>query len=111
MPPGRVVGQQADGEGAEAHQRHGDQEGVLAADQVAEAAEEQRAEWPDGEAGGKGEQGEDECRRRIDAGEELRREDRGERAVDVEVVPLEHGAERRGEDDHPLLGGHRAFLI
>ena len=35
----------------------------------------------------------------------------GERAVDVEVVPLEHGAERRGEDDHPLLGGHRAFLI
>ena len=38
-------------------------------------------------------------------------EERAERAVDVEVVPLEHGAERRGEDDHPLLGGHRAFLI
>src|SRR4051812_49156362 len=109
--PGRVVGQQADGERAEAHQRHGDQEGVLAADQVAEAAEEQRAEWPDGEAGGEGEQGEDERRRRIDAGEELRGEDRRERAVDVEVVPLEHGTERRGEYDHPFLGGHRAFLV
>ena len=109
--PGGVIGQQADGERAEAHQRHGDEEGVFAADQVAEPAEEQRAERPDRETGGKGEQGEDERRRRIDAGEELRGEDRSERAVDVEVVPLENGAERRGEDDQPLLGCHRSFLI
>ncbi len=107
--PGRVVGQQADAEGAKAHQRHGDKEGVLAADEVAEPAEEQRAERPYREAGGEREQREDEGRGLIDAGEVLRGEDRRERAVDVEVVPLEHGAERRGEDDLPLLGRHRAL--
>ena len=39
------------------------EEGVLAADQVAEPAEEQRAERADREASGKGEQREDERRR------------------------------------------------
>ena len=34
----------------------------------------------------------------VHAGEELLGDDRGQRAVQVEVVPLEHGAERRGED-------------
>ena len=32
--------------------------------------------------------------------------ERAERAVDVKVVPLEHGAERRGEDHEPLFAGH-----
>ena len=41
-------------------------------------------------------------------GEEVFRQEHAERAVDVEVVPLEHGAERRGEDDHPLFAGHAA---
>ena len=42
---------------------------------VAEPAEEQRAERAHRKAGGEGEQGEDESRRRRDAGEELRREE------------------------------------
>ena len=54
------------------------EEGVFAADQVAEPAEEQRAERAHRKAGGEGEQREDEAGRRVDAGEELRR--RGSRA-------------------------------
>ena len=53
---------------------HGDEEGVFAADDVAETAEEQRAERTHGKAGGEGEQGEDEGGGRTDAGEELLRQ-------------------------------------
>ena len=92
--PGRVGRQHADQEGAETHQRHGDEEGVFAADDVAQPSENERAERPHREAGGEGEQSEDEGRRRVDAGEEFAGENDAERAVDVKVVPLEHGAER-----------------
>jgi hypothetical protein len=109
--PRGIIGQQADAKCAQPHQRHGDEEGVFAADQVAESAEEQGSERPHRKSGGKGEQGKDEGRRRIDAGKELRGENRSERAVDVEIVPLENCAERRCEDDQPLLGCHRSFLI
>ena len=79
--------------------------------EVAEPAEEQRAERAHRKTGGEGEQREDESRRRIDAGKELRGQNGRQRAVDIEVVPLEYCAERRSEDDHPLLGCHRSFLI
>src|SRR5262249_3173907 len=42
--------------------------------------------------------------------EEQRREERRERGIEVEIVPLEHGAERGREDDQALLarrGGSR----
>ena len=41
--------------------------------------------------------------RRVHAREELLADDRGERAVQVEVVPLEDRAERRREDDGALF--------
>ena len=47
----------------------------------------------------------------VEGGEELRADDRGERAVEVEVVPFEDGAERRGEDDLLLLPRHRPHLF
>src|SRR5207342_2917769 len=119
----RVTRQQADQEGRRAHDHDGDQEGVLAPDQVAESAEHQRAERPHRETGGEGEQGEDEGAGFIQATEELLGDDRGERTVQVEVVPLEYGAQRRGED-HFLVtlrehacgrgdgrGGHRRFPL
>ena len=71
-----------------------DQEGRLAADHVADAAEEQRAERTHGEAGGEGEQREDEADIGRHVGEEVFRQKGAERAVDVEVVPLKNGAER-----------------
>ena len=82
------------------------EEGVFAADEVAEPAEEQRAERTHRKTGGEGEQREDESRGRSDAGEELRRQNRGERSVDIEVVPLENCAERRGEDHKLFFARH-----
>src|SRR6185312_11661414 len=91
---GRVGRQQTDKKGADTHQRHGDEEGVLAADDVTEPAEKQRTEWAHRKTGGESEQREDESRRRIDAGKELRRQNGRQRSVDIEVVPLEYCAKR-----------------
>src|SRR6185369_5704209 len=44
----REARQQADQERRAAHHHDGDEEGVLAADQVADASEDQRTEWPHG---------------------------------------------------------------
>src|SRR5262249_757170 len=69
----RGVGrQQSNEESTDAHQSHCDDEGVLAADKVAEPAEEQRAERAHGKTGCEGEQCEDEGRCRIYARKELR---------------------------------------
>jgi hypothetical protein len=103
--------QQSDEERANAHERHCDDERILAADDVAEPSEKERAKRANGEAGGERKQREDESRRRIDPGKELRRENRRQRSVDIKIVPLENGAERRGENDHPFLGGHCAFAV
>src|SRR5690606_1634128 len=93
----------------EAHDADGDEEGVLAADAVAEAAEEGRAERPHEEAGGEGQQREDHARGRVDAAEELLGDDGRERPVEVEVVPLEDGAQARGEDDLLVACGELAL--
>jgi hypothetical protein len=89
----RIGRQQADQEGAQAHQSHRHQEGVLPADQVTDAAKQQRAERADRKSGREREQREDESRGRVDARKELLGENHAERAVNVEVVPFEHGAE------------------
>ena len=102
-PDRRVRGQHADDRGRAAHDEDGDEEGVLAADEVAEAAEDDRAERAHREAGREREQREDERARLVQRGEELLADDRGERAVQVEVVPLEDRPEGRREDDLLLL--------
>ena len=101
-----VAGNHADEEGADAHQGHRDQEGVFASDHVAEATEDQRAKRADGEAGRKGEQRKDEADIRRHVGEEVFGKERAQRSVDVEVVPLENGAERGSENDLSLLSRH-----
>ena len=55
---------------AAAHQADGDEERALAAEPVADDAEDQRAERPEGEAGGEQRQRGDERRGRLEAGEE-----------------------------------------
>ena len=90
---GRVGGEQPDKERADAHQCHCDDERVFTANDVAEPSEEQRAKRSDGETSSEGKQREDESRRWIDAGKELRRKNWRQRAVDVKIVPLEHSAE------------------
>ena len=49
-----VAGQQADRKGRQAHQRHRHQEGIFAADQIADPTENERAKRPHRETGGEG---------------------------------------------------------
>ena len=103
---GRSVGQQADNEGRQAHDQNGDEEGVFAADDVADAPEYDGAEGADQEAGGERQQREDIAGRRRIGREELRADDRRQRSVEIEVVPFENGAERRGENDETFVLRH-----
>jgi hypothetical protein len=106
-----VAGQQADHEGRQAHQQHGDQEGVLAAPQVAQPAEHQGPERPHREAGGEGQQGENIAGGLVDPREEMLGDIGGQRAVEVEVVPLEHRADRGGSDDQGVLAPDGATVL
>ena len=97
------VAEKADGHGRKTHDRHGDEEGAFAAHAIADAAEEQRTEGAHEEAGCKGQQRKDEACRLADAGEEMGRDDRGERAEYEEVIPLENRAGCRCRHDEPHL--------
>ena len=96
-----IGGKQADEHGGEAHHDEAEHQQFLTADAVAEMAEDNAAERPGNEAdriGGEGEQRADE---RVEAGEEqLVEDERGRRAVEEEIVPLD------GRADH--AGGHDA---
>ena len=106
--PGRVTGQQSDQEGRRSHDRDRDQERVLAAHDVPDPAEDHRPERAHREAGRKGQQRHDELRGGRQRSEELLAHDGRQRAEYVEVVPLEHRAQRRGEDDFAFFRRHRS---
>ena len=88
-----IAGQHADQEGRKAHDHDGDQEGVLASDQIAETAKHERAERTNREAGSERHQRENERSSRVHAREKVRRDDRRERTIQVKVVPLEYRAQ------------------
>ena len=67
----------------------GGNEGVLAAQTIAEHPEHDRPNGPDHEAHAEGGQGKQEAGRRTCLRKEKLAEKHGEGAVDVEVVPLE----------------------
>ena len=95
--------QETDQRRATAHHDNGDEEGVLAADEITDAPEYHRADRTDDETGGqRAERREHRCRRIIRR-KQHRAHEYGKRAVDEEIVPLEHGAECRGENDLPLF--------
>ena len=86
-------GQQADGEAGHAHQADGQDQDHLAAEPVADVAEDNAAERPGGEAHTVGGEGGDDGAALAQRGEEERPEDQGRgQAVDVEVVVLQGGA-------------------
>src|SRR5215510_5255541 len=97
-------GQQTDREGREAHDHDRDEECVLATDEVADAAEEQRTERTHEEPSGVRTQRAHELRRGIHLWKEQTCKEGCENCVKVEVVPLENGAERRGYNDLSHLG-------
>ena len=94
-------GQQPDREGRAAHHQQRDDQQLLAADPVAEVAEDQGADRPGEEARPRRCAKAAGCRRtRRLLGEEQGREDeRGGRAVEEEVVPLDRGADDARADD------------
>ena len=73
---GLIRGQQADAGRGHAHEHDGDEEGVLAPDEIPEAAEHERAERPHEKPCGERQQREDEPGGLVDAREELPRDDR-----------------------------------
>ena len=89
---------QADRAGAERHAGQRDEEGVFAADPIAHPAEHEGAQRTNQEAGGEQRDGAQQRRDRMRLFEEFHRQDRGEAAENVEVVPLDDVAARRGGD-------------
>lgn len=103
---GVVGGQQADEEAGAAHQAHGEQQHVLAAQAVAEVSEDDAADGAGHISGGEGAERGDRAHGGVGAGEEQFAEDeRGDGAVDEEVVELDGGAEQSGEGDSAELAG------
>src|SRR3989449_886084 len=83
----------------QAHAGQRDDEGVLPADLVTEPAEDERPQGPDQEADREDRHRAEEGGHRVALLEELDGEDRGQAPEDVEVVPLDDVAHRRGDDD------------
>ena len=91
--------QHADQRGGAAHDDQRHEERVLPPDQVADATEEQRPERADDEPDREGHQVDDQREQVVARRVKQRRDDRGERPEDVEVVPLDHRP-RGGGGDH-----------
>ena len=108
---GVVARQQADHEGRETHDRHGDEEGIFAADEIAEATEEQRAEGTHGKARGKAEEHEDELRGVVRTRHEGGGNVGGQRSCEIEIIPFEDSPGGRGKNDLALLCRHGAVFF
>jgi hypothetical protein len=99
--------QQSDAERTEPHHRHGDHQHRLAADAVAEMAEQDAADRAGEKAGRVCAERRQRAGQRIDVREEQAVEDQGRRgAIDQKVVPFDDGADRSGKHH----GGHRPLL-
>ncbi|KAG1254690.1 hypothetical protein G6F65_016942 [Rhizopus arrhizus] len=107
---GRIGGQQADQHRDRAHHDQRDHQGFLAADLVADVAEDRAAQRPGEEAHrerAQGGQGSVEARGRRE--KEFAEHQRGSGGVDVEVVPLDHGTDESGGGRAHRLVPRRRF--
>src|SRR4029077_10650920 len=102
----RRIRQQANDEGRQTHDEDGNEEGVFAADDIADTPEHDGAEGTNEEAGREGEKREDIAGRRRIGREELRTDNAGERPIKVEVIPFENGTERRSKDNEAFVLRH-----
>ena len=94
--------------GGDAHQRNGNEKGVLAPQLVAEEAEQHRAQRAKAEPHREPGPDQQQLQGNVVGGEERLADQRGERAIDEEVEPFEDRARRRGGDDQAHVG--RAWL-
>src|SRR6185437_6947665 len=96
---GVVGGQQADADGGDAHGEQGDDQGGLAADAVAEMAEEGRTDGASKERDAKSGQGVEARRSGISRREEEAGKDENRRGgEDVEIEELDGGADEAGDE-------------
>ena len=100
---GGVARQQADQEGRAAHDAHGDEKRMLRPTRSPRRPNTSAPNGRHGEPGGECRQCEDETGDLVDSGKELRGDDARQQSIEIEVVPLEDGAERRCTDDQPLV--------
>jgi hypothetical protein len=101
----RVGRQQADRERRAPHHQQADDQQLFAADPVAEVAEDQAAQRARDEPHGVGGERQHGADQRVGLGEEdVVEHERGGRAVEEEVVPLDRRADEAG-GDHPPEGG------
>ena len=98
---GRFVrGQRADQGGGKAHHQHRGDKRRLAADAVAEMAEEEGADRTREKGDAEGEESVERLRRRIGGGKErLAEHERRRRAVNVEIVEFDGGADKARHHD------------
>ena len=82
----------------DAHQRHGDEEGVFAAKSVAKKAEQDRAQGAEAKADRKPRPDKQELQGFITAREERGTDQRGQRAVNEEIIPFEDRPRATGGD-------------
>jgi hypothetical protein len=98
-----VRGDESDQARRDAHQHEGDGQYPLAADLVAEVAEEDSAERADDESDGeRGEGGEGPGDGALTGEEDLAEDERGHRGEQIEVEPLERRADHNGRADFAL---------
>ena len=90
---------QSDRAGAESHADERQNEGVLAADAVSHPAEHERPQRTDQEAGGEQRDRAEQSGDGVALIEELDRQDRGQAAENIEIIPFDDVASRRGCDD------------
>jgi hypothetical protein len=94
----REAGQQADRDGRQPHQHHGEHQHPLAAEPVAVMAEHDAAERAEQEADAEGRERRERAHRRADLREERGIEDqRGDDSIQQEVVPVDDGADKAAD--------------
>jgi hypothetical protein len=84
-----------------AHQQQRHQKSVLASDQIADASKKQRAERSHNKANGKGHQVSDHCHSVVSGRIKQRRDDGGQRAENIKIVPFDHRPDSGSDDDAP----------
>src|SRR5205807_503452 len=94
-----VGGNESNEGGRNPHAAQRDEECVLSTNPVTEPAEHKRPQGPDQKTDREERHGAEEGRDRVALFEELDREDRGQASEDVEVVPLNHVPNCRGDHD------------
>ena len=94
-----VIGKNTHEERRTAHQQQRQHEGELTTDKITEMSEHYGAERTHDEAGPEDAEAGQQGHRLVAGRKEVLAEEHGQDAIDIEIVPLDEGADGRGPDD------------